>query len=127
MYKCMTLISKNLSIDKVADTTNKYNNAYHSKIKMNSVDVESSTHIDFVVEKNGENPKLEVGDHVRISKYKNIFAKGYVQNWSEEVFMIKKVKNKVGGYMLLAILTGEEIVVTFYEKELQKHIKKNLG
>ena len=127
MYKCMTLISSNLSIDKVADTTNKYNNAYHSKIKMNSVDVESSTHIDFVVEKNGENPKLEVGDHVRISKYKNIFAKGYVQNWSEEVFMIKKVKNKVGGYMLLAILTGEEIVVTFYEKELQKHIKKNLG
>ena len=66
------------------------------------------------------NPKFKVSDHVRISKYKNIFAKGYIPNWSEEVFMIKKVKNTVPWTYIINDLNGEEIIGTFYKKELQR-------
>ena len=71
----------------------KYNNTYHSTIKMKPVDVKSNTYIDFNKETNSKDPKFKIGDIIRISKYKNIFAKGYTPNWSEEVFVIKKVKN----------------------------------
>ena len=67
-----------------------------------------------------KDPKFKVGDHVRIFKYKNIFAKGYTPNWSEEVFVIKKVKNTVPWTYVINDLNGEEIIGTFYEKELQK-------
>ena len=94
IYKYMTSISKNVYIDKLDDIVDEYNNTYHTTIK--------------------------VGDHVRISKYKNIFAKGYMPNWSEEVFVIKKVKNTVPWTYVINDLNGEEITGTFYEKELQK-------
>ena len=67
-----------------------------------------------------KDPKFKVGDHVRISKYKNIFAKGYMPNWSEEVFVVKKVKNTVPWTYVINDLNGEEITGKFYEKELQK-------
>ena len=69
-------------------------------------------------------PEFKVGDHVRISKYKNIFAKGYMPNWSEEVFVIKKVKNTVPWTYAINNLNGEEITGTFYEKELPKTNQK---
>ena len=69
---------------------------------------------------NDNDPKFKVGDHVRISKYKNNFAKDYTPNWSEEVFMIKEVKNTVPWTYFTNDLNGEEITGTFYEKELQK-------
>ena len=59
------------------------------------VDVKDNTYIYFDKEVKNKDPKFQVGDHVRISKYKNIFAKGYTPNWPEEVFLIKKVKNTV--------------------------------
>ena len=59
-------------------------------------------------------------DHVRISKYKNISAKGYTRNWSEEFFVIRKIKNTAPWTDVVNNLTGEEIIRTFYEKELQK-------
>ena len=93
--KYMTSISKNVYIDKLDDIVNKYNNTYHSTIKMKPVDVKSNTYIDSSKEINNKDPKFKIGDIVRISKYKNIFAKGYVPNWSEEFFVIKKVKNTV--------------------------------
>ena len=62
----------------------------------------------------------KVGDHVRISKYKNIFAKGYTPNWSEEISMIKEIKNTVPWTYVINDLNGEEIIGTFYEKELEK-------
>ena len=62
-------------------------------------------------------PEFEIGDQVRISIYKNIFAKGYTQNWSEEVFVIKKDKNTVLWTYVIEDLNSEEIVVTFHEKE----------
>ena len=76
--------------------------------------------IDFNKENNKEGPKFKVGDHVRVSKYKNIFAKGYITNWSEEDFVIKKVKNTVPWTYVISDLNGEEIVGTFYEKKIQK-------
>ena len=95
IYKYMSSISKNVYIDKLDDIVNEYNNTYHRTIKMKLVDVKDNTYIDFKKEVNDKDPKFKVGDHVRISKYKNIFAKGYTPNWSEEVFVIKKVKNTV--------------------------------
>ena len=65
IYKHMTSVSKNVYIDKLADIVNKYNNSYHSTIKMKSVDLKWSTYIDFNQENNKEDPKFEVGDHVR--------------------------------------------------------------
>ena len=87
---------------------------------MKPIEVKDNTYIDSIKEVNDKDPKFKVGDHVRISKYKNIFAKGYTPNWSEEVFVIKKVKNTVPWTYVINDLNGEEIIGTFYEKELQK-------
>ena len=119
----MTSISKNLYIGKLEDIVNKYNNTYHSTIKMKLVNVESSTYIDSSKEISNKNSKFKIGDIVRISKYKNIFAKGYVPNWSE-VFVIKKVKNTVPWTYVISDPKGKEIVGTFYKKELQKTNQK---
>ena len=81
----MKSISKNVYIDKLDDIVNEYNNLYHRTIKMKPADVKNNTYIDFKKEINDKDPKFKVGDHVRISKYKNIFAKGCTPNWSEEV------------------------------------------
>ena len=78
---------------------------------------------DFYAEYNDSNvtqPKFKVGDHVRISKYKNIFSKGYTQNWPEEVFLISKIKDTVRQTYVIRDLNGEPITGNFYEKELQK-------
>ena len=85
----MTSILKNEYIDKLDDIVNKYNNAYHRTFKMNSADVKPSTYVGFSKGNNMECPKFKVGDHVRTSKYKNIFAKSYHPKWSEGVFLIK--------------------------------------
>ena len=84
IYKYMTSISKNVYIDKLDDIVNEYNNTYHRTIKMKPVDVKDNTYIDSSKEVNDKNPKFKVGDLVRISKYKNIFAKGYTPNQSEK-------------------------------------------
>ena len=76
-------------INKLDDIVNKYNNAYHSRINMKPVDVKSNTYINSNEEINFKHPKFKIVD-ITISKYKNIFAKGYVSNWSEEVFVVKK-------------------------------------
>ena len=126
IYKYMTLISKNMCIDKLDDIVNEYNNTYHRTIKMKTVDVKDNTYMDFKKEINDKDPKFEVVDHVRISKYKNIFAKGHTPDWSEEVFVIKKVKNIVPWTYVINDLNDEEIIGTFYEKELQKTNQQEL-
>ena len=107
-------------IDKLDDIVHKYNNTKHRTIKMKPIDVKNNTYIDFGKEVNDNDPKFKVGDHVRIPKYKNIFAKGYTPNWSEEVFVIKEIKNTVPWTYLINDLNGEEIIETFYENELQR-------
>ena len=99
-----------MHIEKLADISNKYNHPYHSTIKMKPVDVKSSSYIHSSKELNDKDQKFKIGDTVRISKYKNIFAKGYIPNWSEEVFVIKKVKNTVPWTYIISDLKGEEIV-----------------
>ena len=79
--KCVTPISKNVSIDKLDDIKNKHNNAYHKTIKMKPVDVKPNVYIDYNKQKNKLGRKFKVGGHVRISKYKYIFAKSFVPNW----------------------------------------------
>ena len=102
------------------------NTIIHITIKMKPVDVKSKPYIDSSKEINDKNPKFKIGDNVRISKYKNVFSKGYTLNWSEEVFVIKKVKNTAPWTNFNNGLKGEEIVGTFYEKVLLKKIKNNL-
>ena len=120
IYKYMTSISKNVYNYKLDDIVNKYNNTYHTTIKMKPIDVKDNTYINISKKINYKDPKFKVGDRVKISKYKNIFAKGYMSNWSEEVFVIKKVKNTIPWTYVINDLNGEKIIGTFYEKELQK-------
>ena len=120
----MTSISKNVYIDKLDDIVNEYNNTYYRTIKMKPVDVKDNIYIDstkFHSDKKVHNKdrKFKVGDHVKISKYKSIFAKGYTPNWYEEIFVIKKVENTVPWTYVINDLNGDEIIETFYEKELQ--------
>ena len=123
----MTLISKRVSIDKLDDIVNEYNNTYHKTIKMKPVDVKDYTYINIGKETNNKDPKFQVGDRVRISKPKNIFAKWYIPNWSEEVFVISKIKNTVLQTYVTNDLNGEEFSGTFYEKELQKTNQKEFS
>ena len=124
IFKHMTAISKNVCFDVLDYIANKYNNIIHRIIKVTPIDVEDNTYIDSKKEVNDKDPKFKVGDHVRISKYKNIFAKGYTPNWSEEVFVVNKIKNTVPWTYVINDLNGEEIIGTFYEKELQKANQK---
>ena len=94
---------------------------------MKPVDVKDNTYIDFVKKSNNKDLKFQVGNHVRISKYKSIFAKGYTPNWSEKFFVIKKVNNIVPETYVINDLNGEEITGAFYEKELQKTNQKEFS
>ena len=120
IYKYMTSISKNVYIDKLDDIVHKYNNKKHRTIKLKPTDVTDNAYIDFNKEVNDNDPKFTAGDIVRISKYKNNFAKGYTPNWSEKVFVIKEIKNTNPWTYVIDDLNGEEINGIFYKKELQK-------
>ena len=93
IYKYMTSISENVYIGQLNDIVDKYNKTYSRTIKMTPIHVKSTSYTDLNVENNEKDPKFTVDDHVRISKYKNIFGQCYIPNWSEEVFITKKVKN----------------------------------
>ena len=91
---------------------------------MKPIDVTSSSYAEYNEDSNKKDPKFKVGDYVRISKYKNIFAKGYAPNWSEEVFVVSKIKNTVPWTYVVSDLNGEKITGSFYEKELQMTNRK---
>ena len=113
IYKHMTSTSKNVCINKLNDTVDKYNNTYPTTIKIKPIYVKDNTYINTDKEINDKDPKFKVGDHVRISKYKNIFAKSYTPNTVLWTYAIND-------------LNGEKITGIFYEKELQKKKKNNL-
>ena len=127
IYKYMTAISKNVYIDKLDDIVKEYNNKYHTSIKMKLVVVTDNTYINVKKEINDKDPKFKVGDYVRISKYKNTFAKGYTPNWSEEIFVINRIKIQYHGHMLLMILMLKKLLVLFMKKHYRAQINKNLG
>ena len=91
---------------------------------MKPIDVKDNIYVDSKKEVNDKDPKFKIGDYVRISKYKKIFAKGHKPNWSEEVFLITKIKNTVPWTYVINDLNNEGIIGTFYEKELQKTNQK---
>ena len=93
---------------------------------MKLIDIKSDFYAEYNEDSNEKDPNFKVGDHVTISKYKNIFAKGYTQNWSEEDFVVSKIKNTVPLTYMISDLNGEKITGSFYEKELQKTSQKNL-
>ena len=116
----MTAVSKNPYFDVLDYIVDNYNNTYHRTIKMKPNDVKPDSYAEYNVDSNDKDSKFQAGDHVKISKYKNIFAKGYTSNWSEDVFVISKIKNTVPWNYVINDLNGEDFVQTFYEKELQK-------
>ena len=112
--------------DALDDIVDKYNNTVHRTIKMKPMDVTPDLYAKYNQDSNEKDHKFKVGDHVRISKYKNIFAKRYTQNWSKEVFVVIKIKNTILWTYVISNLNGEPITgSSFYEKELQKTNKKN--
>ena len=113
IFKHMTATSKNVYFDVLDDIVDKYNNTVHRTITMKPIEVTDDYYAEYNKIANKKNPKFKVGDHVRISKYKNIFAKGYTPNWSEEVFIINKIKNTVPWIYGISDLNGEEITGSF--------------
>ena len=121
----MTIVPKNVYFDVLDDIVDKYNNTYHIAIKMKPINLKSDFYAEYNVDSNDKDRKFKVSDHVRISKYIIIFAKEYAPNWSEEVFVILKMKNTVPWtYAIISNLNGEKIVGTFYEKELHNTNQK---
>ena len=126
IFKHMTAVSKNVCFDVLDDIDNKYNNTIHRTIKMKPIDVTFDSYAEYNEDSNKNDPKFKAGDRVRISKYKNIFAKGYTQNWSEEVFVIYKIKNTVPWIYVISDLKGEKIDGTFYKKNCKRQISKRI-
>ena len=110
--------------DVLHDIVNKYNNTVHRTIKMKSIDITNDYYVKYDENPNKKDPKYKVGNHVKIWKCKNIFAKGSTPNWSEEVFVINEIKNTVPWTYVINDLNGEEIIGSFYEKELQNTNQK---
>ena len=119
LYKHMTATGKNVYYDVLDDVVNKYNNTKHSTIKMKPIDVKNNKRV-YIDEHSEKDSKFKVCHRVRISRYKNIFAKGYAPNWSSEIFIVNKINDTVPYTYNLKDLNDENIIGSFYDKELQK-------
>ena len=122
LYKHMAATGKKVYYDVLDDVVNKYNNTKHSTIKMKPIDVGDKNKRVYIDEHNEKDSRFKLGDRVRISRYKNIFAKGYTPNWSKEIFIVNKINDTVPHTYNLKDLNDEEIIGSFYDKELQKSI-----
>ena len=120
LYKHMTATGKNVYYDVLDDIVSKYNNTKHRTIKMKPIDVGDNNKRVYVDEHNEKDSRFKVGDRVTISKFKNIFAKGYTPNWSKEIFIVDKINDTVPHTYNLKDLNDEEIIGSFYDRELQK-------
>ena len=120
LYKHMTATGKNVYDDVLDDVVNKYNNTKHSTIKLKPIDVKDNNKRVYIDEHNEKDSRFKVGDRVRISKIKNIFAKGYTPNWSKEIFIVDKINDTVPYTYNIKDLNDEEIIGSFYDRELQK-------
>ena len=123
IFKHMTAISKNAYFDVLDDIFDKYNKV-HRTVEIKLIEVTDDYDAEYNEIPNKKDPKFKVGDNVRISKYKDIFAKGYTPNWSEEVFIVNKIKNTVPWTYAISDLNGQKIIGSFYEKELQNTNQK---
>ena len=119
LYKNMTATNKNVYYNVLNDVVSEYNNTKHSTIKMKPIDVKNNKRV-YIDEHNEKSARFNVGDRIRISKFKSIFAKGYTPSWSTEIFIINKINNTVPYTYNIKDLNGERIIDSFYDKELQK-------
>ena len=119
LYKHMTATGKNVYYDVLDDLVNKYNNTKHNAIKMKPIDVKNNKRV-YIDEHDEKDSRFKVGDRVRMSKFENVFAKGYTPNWSTEIFIVDKVNDTVPYTYNLKDLYDEEIIGSFYDRELQK-------
>ena len=119
LYKHMTATGKNVYYDVLDDVVNEYNNTKHNTIKMKPIDVGDNKRV-YIDEYNENYSRFKVGDRVRISKFKNIFVKGYTPNWSTEIFIVDQINDTLPYTYNLKDLNDEEIVGSFYDRELQK-------
>ena len=119
LYKHMTATGKNVYYDVLDDIVNEYNNTKHNTVKMKPIDVKNNKRI-YIDEHNEKSARYNVGDRVRISKLKKIFAKGYTPNWSREILIVNKINDTVPYTYNLKDLNEEEIIGSFYDRELQK-------
>ena len=108
----MKAVGKNVYYDVLDDVVYKYNNTKHSTIKMKPIDVGNNKRV-YIDEHNEKRSRFKVGDRVKISKFKNIFAKGYTPNWSSEIFIADKVNDTVPYTYHLKDLNDEEIIGSF--------------
>ena len=115
----MTATGKNVYYNVLDNVVNKCNNTKHNTIKMKPIDVKNNKRV-YIDEYNEKGCRFKVGDRVRISKFKNIFAKGYTPNWSKEIFIVDKINDTVPYTYNLKDLIDEEITGSFYDRELQK-------
>ena len=127
LYKHMTATGKNVYYDALDDIVNEYSNTKHSTIKMKPIDnkriyIDEHNEKDTTKWSSSERSRFKVGDRVRISKFKNIFAKGYTPNWSREIFIVNKINDTVPHTYNIKDLNDEEIIGSFYDRELQKSI-----
>ena len=131
LYKHMAATGKNVYYDVLDCVVSKYNNTKHNTIKMKLKDVKNDNKKVYIDEHNekdttkssySERSRFKVGDRVRISKFKNIFAKGYTPNWSKEMFIVDKINDTVPYTYNIKDLNDEEIIGSFYDRELQKSI-----
>ena len=122
LYKHMTATGKNVYYDVLDDIVNEYNNTKHITITMKPKDVRNNNKIVYINKHNEKRSRFKVGDRVRISKFKNIFAKGYTPNWSREIFIVNKINDTVPYTYNIKDLNDEEIIGSFYDRELQKSI-----
>ena len=128
MWKRFTEQNSTQYLKMLPDIINKYNNNYHSSIKMSPIETskkknESIVYYNFYsnLKATKTKPKFKGGDRVRISKYKRkTFDKGYTPNWTEEIFIISEVLNSNPYTYKIRDRQGEEIVGSFYEQELLK-------
>ena len=125
LYKHMTATGKNVYYDVLDDVVNKYNNTKHGTIKIKPIDVKDNKRV-YIDEHNEKYSRFKVGDRVRTSKFKNIFAKGYTPNWSPEIFIVDKINDTVPYMYNLQDLHDEEIIGSFYDRELQKTSSQNI-
>ena len=132
LYKHMTATGKNVYYDVLDDIVNEYNNTKHNTIKMKPKDIGNNKKREYILiniminiyidKHNEKRSRFKVGDRVRISKFKNIFAKGYTPNWSREIFIVNKINDTVPYTYNIKDLNDEEIIGRFYDRELQKSI-----
>ena len=120
LYKHMTATGKNVYYDVLDDVVNKYNNTKHSTITMKPIDVADNNKRVYIDEHSEKGSRFKVGDRVRISEFKNIFAKGHTPNWSKEIFNVNKINDTVPYTYNIKDLNDEEIIGSLYDRELQK-------